>query len=125
MGIKVPRLAKGKGYAGPEFYGCMNTGMRPSIFHSRKGFYIVGPELRCRDAMRWVDFSSVSVDNFVTDNKAQRVYIYKSRKAAVNKFMVLCGQQILNNWEMRQEHAELARKANSGDLAAALRMGNF
>ncbi len=50
--IKVPRLAKGHGYKGPEFYGCFNTGMAPCIFHSRTGKYVVGPEIPCRDAMR-------------------------------------------------------------------------
>lgn len=45
--IRVPRLAKGKGYKGPEFYGCMNTGMAPAIFHSRCGKYYVGSEIPC------------------------------------------------------------------------------
>jgi len=52
MSIAVPRLAKGKGYKGPDFYGCFNTGTAPAIFHSRTGKYVVGPELPARDAMR-------------------------------------------------------------------------
>jgi len=51
-GIQVPRLAKGRGYKGPEFYGCFNTGMAPAVFHSRYDKYYVGPELYCHDAIR-------------------------------------------------------------------------
>ena len=50
-GIKVPRLDKGKGFKGPDFYGCMNTGTAPAIFHSRTGKYVVGPESAAREAM--------------------------------------------------------------------------
>ena len=53
-GIKVPRLDKGKGFKGPDFYGCMNTGTAPAIFHSRTGKYVVGPEMAARDAMQAV-----------------------------------------------------------------------
>lgn len=120
--ITVPRLAKGRGLSGPEFYGCFNTGMAPSIFHSRTGKYIVGPELRCRDAMRnGVTFTDARVHG----DGNQRVWIYKGRKPAVAKFMAMCGAQIMENETIRRDHAETAAKAAKGDIAAALHLGDF
>ena len=75
--MKVPRLEKGKGYKGPEFYGCYNTGMAPAIFHSRQGCYIVGPELRCRDAMR--AGLTIFERNTTHGEGRQQIWLYKSR----------------------------------------------
>ena len=120
--IKVPRLNKGRGFKGPEFYGCFNTGMAPSIFHSKTGKYIVGPENRCRDAMReGVTFTNKRVHG----DGNHRVWLFKGRKPAVGKFMALCGAQIMENETMRRDHAETAAKAARGDIAAALHLGDF
>jgi len=121
--IKVPRLAKGKGYKGPEFYGCFNTGMAPAIFHSRTGKYVVGPELPARDAMR--AGTCLLTTRVVKCSDARRyVWIFKGRKAAVAKFLALCGAQILQNETIRREHAETRAAAARGDMAAALRLGD-
>lgn len=114
--IKVPRLAKGHGYKGPEFYRCFNTGMAPAIFHSRTGKYVVGPEIPCRDAMR-AGMTLFDKRTVKGSDPRRTVWIFKDRKAAVAKFLALCGAQILENERQRQAHA--AR----GDLAAAL--GDF
>ncbi|MEN6367761.1 MAG: hypothetical protein ABFC88_13195 [Thermoguttaceae bacterium] len=121
--IKVPRLAKGRGYKGPEFYGCCNTGLAPAIFHSRTGKYVVGPEIPCRDAMR----EGLTLGNKRVHGKdpRRRVWIFKGRKPAIAKFMALCGARILENETIRREHAGTARKAASGDLVAALKLGDF
>ena len=123
MSITVPRLAKGKGDKGPEHYGCFNTGMAPSIFHSRCGKYYVGPEIPCRDAIRAGIGYFAKVRTVGTDRR--KVFIYKGRKAAVAKFMALCGAQILENEKQRREHAEARAAAARGDIAAALRLGDF
>lgn len=120
--VSVPRLAKGGGYKGPEFYGCFNTGMAPCIFHSRTGKYVVGPELRCRDAMR--------IGVTLTDTRAcgegnQRVWLFKSRKPAVAKFVALVEAQIQENRAVRQEHIDTLVKARKGDIAAVLALGDF
>ena len=120
--MNVPRLAKGKGYKGPEFYGCFNTGMAPAIFHSRSGKYVVGPELRCRDAMRiGVTLTSTRVDG----TGRQRIWLFKSRKPAVTKFTSLCETQIRENKIMYQKHIETANKALAGSMAAVLALGAF
>ncbi len=123
--IQVPRLAKGKGYKGPEFYGCYNTGMAPSIFHSRCGKYYVGPELRCLDAIRAGIglFQKVRISAIETGN--QKVWIFKTRKPAVAKFLALCGAQIMENERQRQARAAARAAAARGDVAAALALGDF
>ena len=121
-GIKVPRLDKGKGFKGPDFYGCMNTGTAPAIFHSRTGKYVVGPEMAARDAMQ----AGACLLNKRTFGKGrQKVYIFKGRGPAVSKFLVLCGAWILENAQVRAEHMETARKARAGDIGAAIALGDY
>jgi hypothetical protein len=120
--IKVPRLAKGKGYKGPEFYGCFNTGMAPAIFHSHTGKFIVGPELRCRSAMR---NCLLLTDKRSLGEGRDKVWILKTRSPAVAKFMALCGAVILENDLMRLKHVETIGRAAKGDLAAALALEDF
>jgi hypothetical protein len=122
--ITVPRLAKGKGYKGPEFYGCFNTGTAPAIFHSRTGKYVVGPEFNCREAMRY-GACSLELRTVKCSDARRTVWIFKGRKAAVAKFLALCGARILENDAIRREHAETARKARAGDMAAVLALGDF
>lgn len=118
----VPRLAKGKGYKGPEFYGCFNTGTAPSIFHSRTGKYVVGPQLRCQDAM----YDGLTLFNQRVHGEGnQRVWIFKGRKAAVTKFLGLCQVAEAVNRDMAARHAEARRKAAAGDVAAMLTLGDF
>ena len=120
--IRVPRLAQGKGYRGPEFWGCCNTGTAPSIFHSRNGRYVVGPEMACRDAMQnGVTFGNKRIHG----DGRQRVWLYKSRKPAVAKFMALCGARIMENETVRREYMETRAKAAKGDIAAAIHLGDF
>lgn len=122
--IKVPRLAKGHGYKGPEFYGCFNTGMAPCIFHSRTGKYVVGPEIPCRDAMR-AGMTLFDKRTAKGSDPRRIVWIFKGRKAAVAKFLALCGAQILENERQRQAHAAARAAAARGDLAAAVALGDF
>jgi hypothetical protein len=122
--ITIPRLSKGTGYKGPEFYGCYNTGMAPAIFHSRTGKYVVGPELPARDVMR--AGTCLLTTRVVKCADARRyVWIYKGRKAAVTKFLALAGAVVAENAEMARRHAETRTAAARGDLAAALALGDF
>jgi len=120
--MQVPRLARGKGYKGPEAFGCFNTGLAPAIFHSRSGKYIVGPELRCRDTMRE---GLLLGTKRVAGKGGNRVYIYKTRQPAVAKFQELCGAQMQYNAKLRQELATLRSKAQQGDMTAVLDLINF
>jgi hypothetical protein len=124
MTIKVPRLARGRGYKESrcEFYGCYNTGTAPAIFHSRTGKYVVGPEEAAREAMRQ---HACLEDGRGWGAGRRRVWIYKSRGPAVNKFLALCGARILENEQVRQEYLETLNKAKTGDMAAAVALGDF
>jgi hypothetical protein len=117
--MRVPRLKAGQGYKGPDYYNCFNTGTAPCIFHSRQECYLVGPEMRVRDAMR------AGVRSASLGEGRQRIWIFKGRKAAVNRFMVLCGEQILENYKIREEHQATLKKAQSGNMAAVLALGDF
>ena len=120
--ITVPRLKKGQGLKGPEYFGCFNTGVAPTIIRSLTGKYGVGPELACHDAIhRYVSFT----DKRSTGEGRQKVCIYKHRGPAVKKFLALCGQQITDNHAMREEYIATRRKADAGDIAAALHLGDF
>ena len=120
--MNIPRLTKGKGFKGPEFYGCFNTGMAPCIFHSRSGKFIVGPELRCRDAMR----QGIGLTNARSVGEGnQTVWLYKTRKPAAAKFKALCAAQSHTNDLVGVAHAETLAKAKAGDLAAMLQLGDF
>jgi hypothetical protein len=121
--MQVPRLAKGKGYKGPDFYGCFNTGMAPAIFHSRCGKYYVGPEILCRDAMRngigyFDNRRGISVGR-------QRIWIFKGRAPAVRRFSIMCEAATKENDKIRQEHIAAQQAASCGDIAAALSLGDF
>ncbi len=122
MTITVPRLAKGRGYKGPEFAGCFNTGCAPAIFHSRTGRYVVGPEMRCRDAMRE---GLTLMRKRVHGQGRQRVWLFRSRGPAVAKFLALCEAQGRENEVVRREFEETRAKAARGDIAAALHLGDF
>lgn len=120
--MNVPRLAKGKGFSGPDHYGCCNTGNAPAIFHSRTGKYVVGPITYCRDAMAaGITFT----DARKYGEGSRRVWIYKSRGPAIAKFRELATIIEQANAEMRRQHAELARRAAAGDLEAAAALGDF
>ncbi len=120
--IKVPRLPMGKGFKGPEFFGCCNTGIAPSIFHSMTGKYLVGPELACRAAME--QFITLK-NKRVWDFRGRRVWLFKGRGPAVKKFVELCEAREKENDKMRQEFNETVVKARAGDIAAVLKMGDF
>lgn len=119
--MNVPRLAVGHGYKGPEFYGCCNTGMAPSIFHSRSGKFVVGPELRCRDAMQY----GLLFKYLIWGEGPQRVWIYKGRKPAVAKFLELCEAAEDTNRDLAAQYADTRRKALAGDLSAVLAPGEL
>jgi hypothetical protein len=96
--------------------------MAPAIFHSRTGKYIVGPEMRCRDAMR--DFVLLTPKRVVGKGR-DKCWIFKGRAGAVRRFTLLCEAAEKVNNDMRQEHIETMRKARAGDMSAVLALGDF
>ena len=120
--MKIPTLKAGKGYAGPEFYGCCNTGTRPCIFHLKLGGWSVGPEELCRKCMR---FGLTYKEKTYYGEGNRRVWFYKTRVAAVKRFTELCGIRVAENEAVRAEHVATLAKAKQGDIGAAIALGDF
>lgn len=96
--MKIPNIPKGKGYLGPEWFGCCNTGRRPSIFHSVNGKWIVGPELAAREALeRHLHYETKRRP----DVDGTQILIVKTRGSAVNGFNALC--QEVEAWNKIQK----------------------
>ena len=122
----VPRLTKGKGVRGPDFYGCCNTGMAPAIVHSNvAGRYLVGPELYVSDFQYTFQiFKQPRKRKFVFDG-CRVVHAFKTRKAAVELFQQQCAAAKAQNDKIADEHRRDLAAAQSGDLAAASRLLDY
>jgi hypothetical protein len=116
--MNVPRIPAGKGYLGPEWFGCCNTGRRPAIFHSINGKWVVGPEISARETLeqhlhygpkRRIQVSGASV------------LVCKTRTSAIHGFTKLCAEVETWNEVQKATYQRDRVKAATGDLAAALR----
>ena len=123
MGIKVPRLSKGKGIKGPEPFGCFNTGVAPVIMRSKvNGKYLVGLENDVYDARQKLCFSNYANVRVIYHIDSKRdVRIYKTRAPAVAKFTELCEKQIAQNKTFRDEYQQARKDAQSKDYETALK----
>jgi hypothetical protein len=87
--MKIPKLDLGKGFLGPEFFGCHNTGMRTAIFHAKNNKWVVGPEMYARIVLREAGhYSNKRLHKFNT----RIVYVFKGRGSAIKKFNELCSE---------------------------------
>jgi hypothetical protein len=119
--MNLPRINKGKGYLGPEYFGCCGTGRRPAIFHSINGKWVVGTELSAREAIR----KALHYGNKRLLDCNGPVTVLKTKKAAVAAFTKLC--EVVEDWNLsqRREYETTREKAKSGDMAAVLKLGDF
>jgi hypothetical protein len=120
--MKIPALKIGQGYGGPEFYGCCNTGTRPSIFRMHLGGWSVGPEEACRKCMR---FGLTYKDHIHYGEGKNRVWFYKTRAAAVKKFTELYGIRVAENEAVKAEIRSHLTKAKQGDIGSAIALGDY
>jgi hypothetical protein len=65
------------------------------------------------------------LDKRIHGKGSQQVWLFKSRKPAVAKFVALAMAQEQENRAMRQEHAATLARARKGDMAAVLALGDF
>lgn len=120
---KVPRLPKGRGFRGPDFYGCFNTGSAPCIRRSRfTGKYVVGAEMNTDMAL---SDSRILSNRRKFEVAGRTVWVFKTRAPAVRKFNELCKARIAENERVRAEHKRDLQAARKSDLAAALRLGDY
>ncbi len=115
--LKIPRLSRGKGYGGPEYFRCSNTGCRPIILHSVSGKFFVGPQLAVEDvkALQYSPLVGKRRKVVLDPVKAPKsiVYIYKTRTPAVAKFLELCKEVWKWNDDQRAQYNEAARLSRS------------
>ena len=149
--MDVPRLRKGQGVKGPEFYGCFNSGLAPVLMRAQTGedgpdIYVVGPPLRAEEVREKVKIADKMVREFKFADKdgilprriwreksdpggAHTVWVFRSRKPAVEKFAELCGKVVEYNAEDRARHEKAISDAKSADpirrIKGALALGEF
>jgi hypothetical protein len=131
--VEVPRLNKGKGYAGPEYVGCMNTGARVAIMNSKIfNRYLVGTELEIaglhglsgpsrqvfagKRVIRWSEPGNGKIDGI-----KHVIYAFKGRAAAVAKFHELNEKVLAFNRLERERIAKYNEAVRMGDMTEALR----
>lgn len=128
----VPQFAFNQYLKGPSFYGCFNTGLEATLHKVKsrgKTIWITGPDLAAQTVTRRVKngllaFSrTVTLDEFGLRNRT--VYMYKTRKAAVIRYVAFCNEIIEQNRKKHARHKELVRRAQQGDLNAALEAGDY
>ena len=138
MEIKVPRLKPGQYIKGPESAGCFNTGMATIIWRCRvyPNCYLVGNEnFVLEDVRRKMMFGKYNKSPNSSKYKGRRIYrakdcnarafIYQARTSAVNKFRELVTAQIEENRKTVERVRELHRRANKGDMKAALDLMDY
>lgn len=126
------RFGRGQGLAGPDYYGCCNTGKRPVILrnpYDQGGhFFMVGPEIDIDQLKYKIALDRVrGINKRVYRDKKQGycVYVCKTRNNAVERFLDLCQKVMDWNEEQRQEHAKAREAARQGDMAGALALMDF
>ncbi len=120
--MNIPRIPKGKGFLGPEWFGCCGTGRRPAMFHSVNGKWVIGPELACREVLEQHLHYGKTRRLVVSGTE---VYVLKTRNSARYVFDRLCNEVETWNEVQKATYERERAKARKGDLAAALNMGDF
>ena len=135
----IPRLRKGDGIKGPDYFGCVNSGVAPVLTrlrHTPKTTFLVGSwymvdRLRTNISLAKlgrkppVGDPKIGTRRIVKglDGKAPKrdwIYVYSTKKAAVEKFLELSGAVLEMNEEARREKESLRKKAEGGDLGSFL-----
>ena len=132
MTVQMPmRLSWGKGVRGPDFAGCCNSGMAPTILKSREIFrycdgkaFIVGPSVHIQYGTYEVALSYMrgNFKKFFVKGQSslRKVRMFKTYAAAKKDFLARCDEVIKANEETQNERRVLAEKVGQGDAGAAL-----
>ena len=84
---RVPTLNPGNGFLGPMYNGC--NSIRPAIFFSKCGKWVVGPELYAREVLaKGGHFSNKRKHKYNT----QEIKVFKARSSAIKYFNSLCSE---------------------------------
>ncbi len=137
--MKMPsRMTTGRDLEGPDYYGCVNSGMAPAILKSKaladygrlglaRGFkFAVGPQLFIQDAINDVIRGRMKKGaTWTRDGGHYKVRLFKTYKAAKAYFEKLVAEVIAINAAEQVKHRELLRKAKAGDVQAVLALADY
>lgn len=129
-------LHLGRKFIGPDHYGCMNTGLAPTILHSRwlhahpksnRGFrYVVGPDIYLQQAAKMLIAGHVPYDEtFVEFGDQIRVTFHRTYDTAKRRFAFLVKEITEANARMKARHQAVLDKARAGDMQAVIDLGDF
>lgn len=114
--VKGPEVGKYK--IGPEFHGCCGTGTRPVLFKEDARRYVV-----CDAENDLIEALSFFIRNpkrragkSNTKRKRNQFWRYKTRAAAVRKFVDLCNERFAENERAKNEEWEELNSALCGIL---------
>jgi hypothetical protein len=136
MPMTIPhRMPKGRILLGPDFYGCINTGMAPALLKSKaladyptlsRGFrFAVGPHLFVEQAVKALMFNQVKQGRGYYEFDGRRVTFCRTYATAKRRFAVLVSAAEAANAEARAEHNALRASAKTGYLQAVLGLMNY
>ena len=129
MPVTIPtRLPKGRILLGPDFYGCINTGMAPALLKSgalakfptlSRGYrFAVGPHLFVEQAVKALMFGQVKKGRGYYEFSGRRVTFCKTYATAKRRFTALVTEAESVNAKVRAEHIALKTRAKAGDMQA-------
>lgn len=127
LDVKEGRPRPGAFVYGPDYYRCFNTGSSPCLYrltNSAGGGYVVCWEADRHDAARAWMMTNRRRRNLTLPNGRQ-AWGFKTRAAALAKFLERCNARLDENHRAAMEHWQATCKALRGDLAATLAMGDY
>ena len=133
------RLTLGRYVLGPDFHGCINTGMAPAMLKSTvlhkhpslaRGFqFAVGPQIQVEPAVRDLVFGKIpdgqSYHQPPKLGRHHRVRFFKTYASARKHFQSLVQAAEEQNAKVRAEEQTLRRRAATGDIGAAMELIDY
>ncbi len=124
------KMKAGQILLGPDFYGCINTGIAPAILHSRilkeyprlnRGYrFVVGEQMYVEQAAKDLLFDRVpKTQAYIEYEDGRRsAKFFRTYKAAKNHFLFLSAEAEKRNKKIRAEHESTKARAAKGDMQA-------
>lgn len=120
----IPRLKSSRTVVGPDYHGCVNSGLQPCLSCLPDGTFIVGPVVLVRDAQVRLKFLIRPNQRFLKEGRRE-VRRFKSQPPADQVYRKLVHDVWDHNRETRKEINRLTDRARRGDLRAAVALGDY
>ena len=133
--MKLPdRLKLSTVYSGPDYPGCINSGLEPCILHSRnlesakklgltKKRFVVGPRILVDAFLETPKHYAALKNTWKPNSKANRcVYLYADAAGAKRKFEELCAEVQAQRDAENAKRKALQAKARTGNPTAMVNL---